>query len=171
MPSFLLSALSRLPNLNSFNLYLWAMFLRSSVILVACLDWPTFFLICTAQKWTWYSPWGHNTDKQNERVTSRVLQAKLLFIYPSMVCSGFHSSLTLNHFQLVTHCSSETLFCSTRDHNYSSCHYTADCSYVQNLTLILAELHCILLQTISLKLLSDSAVSLFLEPLLLVEGG
>lgn len=44
-------------------------------------------------------------------------------------------------------------------------------TYVQNLTFTFAELHCILAQTISLKLLSDSAVNLFLEPLLLAEGG
>jgi len=44
----------------------------------------------------------------------------------------------------VTQFGSQTLFCITRDDNYSSCCYTADCSYMQNLTFILDELHCIL---------------------------
>lgn len=71
----------------------------------------------------------------------------------------------------MVHPTLETLFYSSRDHNYLACHYTADHSYVQNLTFIPDELHCILPQKISLILLSDSVEGLFLEPILLAEGG
>lgn len=43
-------------------------------------------------------------------------------------------------------------------------------TYVQNTTFILAELPCNFPKIIPLKLLSESAVGLFLEPLLLAEG-
>lgn len=92
------------------------------------------------------------------QVTSCVLQA---YLSQYGVFCFFSSSLTLNNFQLMVHHTLETLFYSTRDHNYSACHYTADSFYVQNLTFTPDELHCILPQTIALILLRDSVESQF----------
>lgn len=94
-----------------------------SVISVACLDWPTFFLICTAQNGHGApSPWGHATDKLPHVFCKQNYCLSISIWY----VLAFRSSLTLNNFQLMVHPTLETLFYSSRDHNYSACHYTAD---------------------------------------------
>lgn len=129
MPSFLSSAISGLPSPNSFNIYGPCFWDLQLFLLLVWTDLH-FFLICTTQKWTWCSLWGHATDKLLH-VFCKQNYCLSIPIWCGLVSC---SSLTLNNFELMAHHTLEMLFYSVRDHNYSACHYTADCFYIQNLT-------------------------------------